>query len=273
MLDGTPMQAASLLYHDVVPEGALDTSGFSGAVANRYKLTRSVFDDHLRAIASRPLLRCVTARQVLSGEARASRSCLLTFDDGGVSSLTEVAERLEAFNWRGHFFITTDCIGRPGFLSVEQIQELHQRGHILGTHSCSHPPRIDQLDDAALQNEWSKSAAVLADILGTPTWCGSVPGGFFSRRVAWAARQTGLELLFTSEPTCRWSRYGSLLIAGRLPIVNHTLASQAATLAAGDRWTILRQQCVWNGKKFAKSVAGDLYRQASEWFFRRPQPA
>lgn len=272
MLDEVPMQAASLLYHDVVAEGALDASGFVGAVANRYKLTREVFADHLRAIASRPLTRCVTARQVLSGEAGTSRPCLLTFDDGGVSSLTEIAERLEAFNWRGHFFITTDRIGQPGFLSVAQIQELHQRGHILGTHSCSHPSRIDQLDDAALFREWSQSAAILSDILGTRTWCGSVPGGFFSRRVAFAARQAGLDLLFTSEPTCHWSWSGTLRIAGRLPIVNHTPASQAATLAAGDRWTILRQQCVWNGKKFAKSVAGDFYRQASEWFFRRPQP-
>lgn len=267
------MQAASLLYHDVVPEGAPETSGFSGAVANRYKLTRAVFEDHLRAIATCPWQRCATAREILSGEIGDACPCLFTFDDGGVSSLTEIAERLEALAWRGHFFITTDRIGDPGFLSAEQIRELHQRGHIIGTHSCSHPRRIDQLDESELRREWSQSAAVLADILETPTWCGSVPGGFFSRRVALTAQHSGLKLLFTSEPTCRWSQTGTLRIAGRLPIVNHTSASQAATLAAGDGWTILRQQCVWNGKKFAKSVVGDFYRQASEWLFRQPQPS
>lgn len=268
------MRTASLLYHDVVPAGEPETSGFSGNVANRYKLTRAVFEDHLRAIAARPRVRCMTARQVLSRETgNAACPCVLTFDDGGVSALTEIAERLEAFDWRGHFFITTDRIGHSGFLSADQIRELHQRGHIIGSHSCSHPQRIDELDEAELRREWSQSAAVLEGILGTPTWCGSVPGGFHSRRVASAALQAGLKLLFTSEPTCRWSRYRTMQIAGRLPIVNHTPASLAATLAAGDGWTILRQRCVWNGKKFAKSVAGDFYRQASEWFFRQKQPA
>lgn len=268
------MRAATLLYHDVVSSGVPEASGFCGAVADRYKLTRETFDAHLQAIIGRPVLRCATATQILSGETISGWPFLLTFDDGGVSALTEIADRLENFDWRGHFFITTDRIGQPGFLSADQICELHQRGHVIGSHSCSHPERIDMLDDADLQREWSQSSAVLTDILGTPTWCGSVPGGFFSRRVANAARRSGLKLLFNSEPTCRWSRDCSLYIAGRLPIVNHTSAAMATMLAAGDTQTILRQQFVWMSKKFAKSVAGDFYRQASEWFFRRqPQPA
>lgn len=267
------MRAATLLYHDVVPTGEPESSGFPGAVANRYKLTREAFDAHLRAIVGRPLLQSVTAQQVLSGGTTNACPCLFTFDDGGVSALTEIADLLEALDWRGHFFITTDRIGDPGFLSADQIRELHRRGHVIGTHSCSHPERIDALNDAELLREWSESSAVLTDILGTPTWCGSVPGGFFSLRVAIAAQRAGLKLLFNSEPTCRWSKYSALHVAGRLPIVNHTSAAMAATLAAGDARTILRQQFVWTGKKFAKAVAGGFYRQASEWFFRRqPQP-
>lgn len=265
------MRAATLLYHDIVPAGTPEVSGFSGAVADRYKLTRDAFDAHLRAIVGQPLLSCATASQVLAGEFAGSCPCLFSFDDGGVSALTEVADVLEALDWRGHFFITTDCIGQPGFLSADQIRELHQRGHVIGTHSCSHPPRIDQLGDDELRREWSQSAAVLSDLLGTPTWCGSVPGGFFSRRVASAARQAGLRLLFNSEPTCHWSRSSDLLIAGRLSIVNHTSAATAAMLASGDIRTVLRQQLVWTGKKVAKSVAGGLYRQTSEWFFRQKQ--
>jgi hypothetical protein len=267
------MQAASLLYHDVVPEGEPEVSGFSGVVANRYKLTRQAFANHLQAIRVQPSVRNATAQQVLSDETSTASSCLLTFDDGGVSALTEIAEQLEALDWRGHFFITTDYIGRPGFLSADQIRELHQRGHVIGAHSCSHPSRIDELDENSLLREWSHSAAVLTELLGTPTWCGSIPGGFFLRRVAMAARQAGLKLLFTSEPTCRWSRLGELRIAGRLPIVNHTTPSHAATLASGDRWSIFRQQCVWNGKKLAKTVAGNFYRDVSEWFFRKKQLA
>lgn len=265
------MRAATLLYHDVVPVNDPETSGFTGGVANRYKLTQEAFDSHLRAIVGLPLLHCATATQVLTSETSPTCPCLLTFDDGGVSALTEVADRLESLGWRGHFFITTNRIGQPGFLSAEQIRELHRRGHIIGTHSCSHPSRIDLLDDQSLRREWFQSASVLSDLLGTPTWCGSVPGGYFSRRVAKAANDSGLKLLFTSEPTCRWSRDGHLWLAGRLPIVNRTPATMAAALAAGDGSTILRHQAIWAGKKLAKAVAGKFYRRASEWFFRQPQ--
>ncbi|MDA1251580.1 MAG: polysaccharide deacetylase family protein [Planctomycetota bacterium] len=261
------MRTATLLYHDVVPADQLQTSGFQGAVADRYKLSCDSFDAHLRAIVGRPLLRCETVTRLMSSSSDDGCPCLFTFDDGGVSALTEIAERLEAAGWRGRFFIPTDHIGQPGFLSAEQIRELHQRGHIIGTHSCSHPRRIDQLNDSDLQREWSQSTEILANVLQSPIECGSVPGGFFSRRVAEAASRAGLKVLFNSEPTCRWKKPGSLWIAGRLPIVNHTSASMAAALATGDRHTITQQQLVWNGKKLAKTVAGGLYRQVSEWIF------
>lgn len=262
------MRAASLLYHDVVPPEDPRSSGFPGAVADRYKLTRETFETHLRTLITRPLFHCATAPQVLKAETFSACPCLFTFDDGGVSALTEIAERLEAFGWRGHFFITTDCIGQPGFLTADQILELHERGHVIGTHSCSHPQRIDLLEDDSLHDEWARSAEILADILKTPTWCGSVPGGFSSGRVIAAAEQAGLKLLFTSEPNCRWSTIGTMRIAGRLAIVNHTPAWQVAAFASGTGWTIFRQQCIWNGKKLAKSVAGDFYRRASEWYFK-----
>lgn len=261
------MRTAALLYHDVVPAQQPEASGFRGAVADRYKLSCDSFDAHLRAIVGRPLLRCETVTRLATTDDGCP--CLFTFDDGGVSALTEIADRLEALGWRGHFFIPTDHIGQPGFLSVEQIRELHQRGHVIGSHSCSHPRRIDQLNDSDLQREWSQSFDILSSLLQSPIDCGSVPGGFFSRRVAEAARRAGLKVLFNSEPTCRWKMFGSLWVAGRLPIVNHTSAAMAAALSTGDRRTILRQQLVWSGKKLAKAVAGGLYRQASEWFFRQ----
>ena len=41
-----------------------------------------------------------------------------------------VADELEQMGWRGHFFITSDWIGRRGFLTAGQIRELRRRGHV-----------------------------------------------------------------------------------------------------------------------------------------------
>ena len=40
----------ALMYHDVVPAGAEDTSGFPGRDAALYKVTPELFDTHLEAI-------------------------------------------------------------------------------------------------------------------------------------------------------------------------------------------------------------------------------
>ena len=117
----------SIMYHDVIEKGDYDASGFPGAHARIYKLEKSTFELHLEAIKrARSVRRCEGWHD----------HCLLTFDDGGVSALSQVAPLLERNGWRGHFFVATDWIGRPGFLTADQIRDLDRRGHLIGSHSC-----------------------------------------------------------------------------------------------------------------------------------------
>src|SRR4051794_27114292 len=133
------MPVVSLLFHDVFATDPRE-SGFQSPAADRYKLSVAEFDAQLDNLAS---LRIPDPR--------------LTFDDGGVSYYTHAADRLEGHGWRGHCFITTDCIGRPGFLTVAQARELDRRGHIIGSHTASHPARISTLPAAAIRAEWRDS--------------------------------------------------------------------------------------------------------------------
>src|SRR5438876_831665 len=104
--------AITLLYHDVVPPGQDDASGFPGAGAARYKLTAAEFVDHAAAIARAQAGRSLTAADLL-GAPPGPADLLLTFDDGGVSAFTVIADVLERHGWRGHFFITTDYLDTP----------------------------------------------------------------------------------------------------------------------------------------------------------------
>src|ERR1700687_5745297 len=113
------MRAISILYHDVVQPGAFDSSGFLSPGANRYKLDEKEFDRHLNAIALQVRRKPVTLSHFPPD--LEDLSLLLTFDDGGASAHSIIADALESQGWRGHFFITTDFIGTPGFLSRQQI--------------------------------------------------------------------------------------------------------------------------------------------------------
>src|SRR5262245_10844768 len=148
------MRVASLLFHDVYV-GDVDESGFSSDAANRYKLALGDFDTQLIALAGvrpdAPVLAADLARP------RTALPFLITFDDGGVSYHTVAADRLEALGWRGHCFVTTDFIGRRGFLNASQLRELDARGHVIGSHSASHPTRFSACSGQQMREEWSRS--------------------------------------------------------------------------------------------------------------------
>ncbi|MBC8116525.1 MAG: polysaccharide deacetylase family protein [Candidatus Saccharimonas sp.] len=258
----------TLLYHDVTSVNADDSSGFAGPEAARYKLTPEEFERHLDAVATkvtRPPVVTTSADELRSA---ASGSWLMTFDDGGVSAITDIAEQLEHRGWRGWFFIATDYIGMPSFCTRAQLRELHERGHVIGSHSCSHPERISNCSREQLLDEWQRSRAVLSEIIGQLVTTASVPGGFYSRSVARAAAASGIEVLFNSEPTTSLFDVDGCLIVGRYNVYRGMPASDAASLV-GSRFRRWRQSAFWNAKKVAKTIAGPAYRTLRQRLLRR----
>ncbi len=247
-----------LLYHDVVEPGREAESGFHGAGADRYKLTVAQFRSHLdaidRSLGNAPSLGRVEGWQI-------------TFDDGGKSA-TRAADILEERGWHGTFFITTDRIGEPAFLDVAGIRELHGRGHVIGTHSCSHPARLSACPTNKVFQEWAESRRVLSEILGEAVVVGSVPGGYYSRAVAQAADAAGLRLLYTSEPSARCRLVGDCVVQGRFSIHRKQSAMRAALLARGDRPAVIREWLQWNARKALKRVAGREYLRVREFLLR-----
>ena len=89
------MRFTSLLFHDVVPDGRWQSSGFAGADADAYKMDSEEFRRHLKAVAH-CLRRTVTTAGELLASTVADHPLLFTFDDGGVSVL-HTADLLDEF--------------------------------------------------------------------------------------------------------------------------------------------------------------------------------
>lgn len=255
----------NLLYHDVTAAGADDSSGFAGPSAARYKLTPEEFSRHLESI-SRTVSNLPQSDPRLLDQS--SDHWTITFDDGGVSAATTIADLLEQRNWRGWFFIATDFIDTPGFCSRTQIRELHERGHVIGSHSCSHPERISNCPAAQLQDEWTRSCAVLAALVGEPITTASVPGGFYSTEVARAAAEAGIRWLFNSEPTTGEFLVDGCRILGRYNVYRGMSSEDASSLISSP-WRRWRQSAFWTAKKAAKTVAAPLYKAVRQRLLQR----
>ncbi|HVG38265.1 MAG TPA: polysaccharide deacetylase family protein [Pyrinomonadaceae bacterium] len=268
------IRAISIMYHDVVAAaGDHEASGFPGTDAALYKLDRQQFAAHLRAIAGRVQADPITASPRLAENNGVRMPLLITFDDGGLSAYTHIADMLEEHNWRGHFFVTTDYIGAPSFLNREQIRELDARGHIIGSHSCSHPMRMSRCPWPQMLREWKESVAVLSEITGKPVKIASVPGGHYSRKVAATASLAGIETLFTSEPATKGRVVDDCLVLGRYAIQRWTSPEMTAAIANGEIAPRLRQTLLWNAKKVTKTFGGEYYLKIRKSLLERAGPA
>jgi peptidoglycan/xylan/chitin deacetylase (PgdA/CDA1 family) len=192
----------------------------------------------------------------------------LTFDDGGIGAL-KAADMLELFNWRGHFFIATDYIGKNSFLSQEHIRELRKRGHVIGSHSCSHPKRMADYAPSRLVGEWKESIRKLEDILGEKVAVASVPGGFYSKAVARNASLAGIRCLFTSEATNKPYVVDGCSVLGRFVVRRGTPPEKALAFATGNRFQCETEKVTWSLKKISRFLGGALYENVRTLLLER----
>jgi peptidoglycan/xylan/chitin deacetylase (PgdA/CDA1 family) len=259
------MPLISLLCHDVYGRDPSET-GFPGAAADRYKLTIAAFESMLAALAG--ALDDAPIRVPVLADPP-DRGVMLTVDDGGIAYHAAIADRLEARGWRGHCFMSTGMIGRPGFLTVSHLRDLDERGHVIGTHSATHPTRFSSCSRRQMLAEWSGSRKTLEDVLGHAVIVGSLPGGYFSLAVAESARDAGLQWLFTSEPETRLRCVGDCTIAGRFTIRPGHPARFARDVVEGRTPVRQREWLQWHLKRMVKPVLGPAYPAMGAWLHGR----
>lgn len=240
------MSKLVLMYHDIVTSND-KTSGFQNESAFQYKVLVTEFEKQIQSLADKDVE--------------------FTFDDGGVSFITLAAPILEHNGKRGIFFISTDYIDTPGFLSEDQIRELESRGHIVGSHSCSHPHDISRLTPEEIAHEWNDSIKKLEDILGHKVTIASIPNGYISDNVVQNAANCGIKHLYSSSPTTSVkSRFGMNII-GRYVIhkdMTPEYVSQIATSKSRRSKIHLR----WLVLEMLKALLGRNYDKVKSEFVR-----
>jgi peptidoglycan/xylan/chitin deacetylase (PgdA/CDA1 family) len=259
------VKVACFAYHEVTDDPSL--SGFQRPGAMPYKHARLAFAQHLAHMATAPAAPVAVASIDLSG---AGRHLLLTFDDGGKSALY-VADELSARGWIGHFFVVTERLGTRGFLRRSDVRHIHGLGHVIGSHSHTHPDIFREQSLDQMLCEWRVSADLISQIIGERCNTASVPGGHISPLVVRSAAMAGFTHLFTCEPVLAPARVADTWILGRYLVKTHTPLLRVHELAQFEGWGTARvARLVKNAVR--RSLPG-LYRQyvwrsTREW----PQP-
>ena len=190
------MRIVALTFHDVIP----DSSGVPNSGEAFYRLRLSELEA-LLAQLRKLSFQTISSRQFHTWQqGRATlpqRSVLLTFDDGYAGHFELVAPLLLRHRFTGTFFISSGLIGRPGYLTWEQLRKLVFLGMEIGSHGVSHRS-LAGLSRAELEEELSGSKRRLEEELGVPVRAIAAPGGSWNRAVSEAVKHAGYEAAWIS---------------------------------------------------------------------------
>lgn len=226
-----------LMYHDIVtPDDK--SSGFQSKNAFEYKVEKQAFEAQVKTLQGKDVV--------------------FTFDDGGESFYTKAAPILEKYSLKGVFFISTKYIGTPGFLTKEQLKELAERGHVIGSHSHTHPEIFTKLSKEEIKEEWKLSAQVLKDILGEDGYAASIPNGYTSKEILDAAIQYGFSTIYTSQPTTKRKTYNNGKLIGRYVVLDGMTTDDVVRIVT-SKGTKMKMALKWHVLNLVKKVLGSSY--------------
>ena len=211
-LGGTPV----FLYH------GLTLSSIPGYPLGerKYWVSAAQFRDHL-ALTRREGHQVVLLRDFWNsadGSKRQHLPVALTFDDGNCSDY-EIAFPLllEAGN-RAEFFVNTAAVGRKGFLSWQQINEMRRAGMSFQSHSHDHVD-LSILPLRERERQLKLSKQILEARLGREVEFVAVPYGGLSTEVVEVAMQVGYRAVCTSRS---WPAQPGAQLVNRAVVYSNT---------------------------------------------------
>ena len=198
----------------------------------KYWLRRELFGQHLNQIRSCGYAVVRLGDLWNEGTATPWRACtaVLTFDDGLESAYEIAYPLLLEAAVRADFFVNTAAIGRPGFLSWQQIGEMQRAGMSFQSHSHDHV-YLTWLAEEALEQQLRRSKQMLEDRLAQRVDFLSAPYGELNSRVVRASQQVGYKAVCSSWS---WPARTSSRVVSRVGIDRHTNLREFRRLLTGN---------------------------------------
>jgi peptidoglycan/xylan/chitin deacetylase (PgdA/CDA1 family) len=161
-----------------------------------YEVTVAQFKEQMKILADSGF-QSITPDQyyeyLTRGTPLPEKSVMISFDDTSEEHFTIAKPEMEKYGFKGVFYIMTISIGRPNYMTKEQIKQLAEDGHIIGSHTWDHH-RVDKykyentIEERGVKkvvNDWDQQLAntkkVLENITGKPVEHFAYPFGIWSK--------------------------------------------------------------------------------------------
>ena len=185
-----------LMYHHVT----------AGKSSNALEVSKQAFEKQMAFLHAHHY-RVVDAKDtvaILDGREKQGKKVMLTFDDGFADNYEIAMPVLEKFGFKGTFFVVTDWVGKPGFMTWFQIREIKKHGHTIGSHTVTHP-FLTEIGLAKVRDEIYNSKRLMQENLGGPVESFCYPAGRFNPTVKALVQEADYQTAFATAPGWAYS--------------------------------------------------------------------
>jgi peptidoglycan/xylan/chitin deacetylase (PgdA/CDA1 family) len=166
-----------LCWHQIRPQTAADS-----ARDRAYIVSPKVLAGQLDAL-DRAGYHSVTGQALVAhvaiGKPLPPKPVLLTFDDASAGQFTQALPLLRRHHFVATFFVMTVVLGKPGWLTKEQVRRLDRAGMTIGPHTYDHHA-VPDYSGGDWDTQLVAPAAELKRIVGHPLRLFAYPFGLWS---------------------------------------------------------------------------------------------
>jgi len=120
---------------------------------------------------------------------------MLTFDDADLDQYTLAYPEMKKYGFKGVFFIMTVAMGKPRYMNKDQLKELSEQGHILGSHTWDHK-NVKKYEAADWPIQVEKPSKLLESITGKPVEYFAYPFGLWNPEAIPFLKERGFKAAF-----------------------------------------------------------------------------
>jgi peptidoglycan/xylan/chitin deacetylase (PgdA/CDA1 family) len=186
-------QVPVLCYHQIRDWRAGDSK-----TAKDYIVPIGSFKDKIKMLADsgyHTILPDQLYNYLTTGAALPSKPIMLTFDDTDLDQFTVANPELKKHGFKAVYFIMTVSIGRPHYMSKEQIKQLSDEGNVIASHTWDHH-NFKKFAGKDWETQIDKPTKKLEEITGKKIDYFAYPFGLWNAQGLPELRKRGFKMAF-----------------------------------------------------------------------------
>jgi len=186
-------QVPILCYHQIRDWTATDSKA-----SKDYIIPVSTFKSHIKMLADsgyHSVLPDQVYNYLVYGDALPKKPVMLTFDDTDLNQYTFAVPELKKYGFKAVYFIMTVSLGRPKYMTKDQVKKISDDGNLIGSHTWDHH-NVKKYQD----NDWviqlDKPTKTLETITGKSIKYFAYPFGLWNKEAIPELKKRGFKAAF-----------------------------------------------------------------------------